>query len=165
MYRASDKLFWFPFYALLIYILWRHFGRECWKPLLTIGLLILSSDQISSHLIKNAVKRPRPSHEAALIHLIHLSKAGPGGLYGFVSSHTANAFALTVFLYLLLNKSYRLLHVVLFSWALLVSYSRVYNGVHYPLDVITAALIGVLLGWIFYFSYQLIFLKPAENKI
>lgn len=163
MYAASDKLFWFPFYGIIILFLYESFGLKCWKVLLRIGLLIASSDQIASGLIKNTVKRLRPSHEADLIPLIHLSKAGPGGMYGFVSSHTANAFALTVFLVLLMDKSYRTHKVILILWALLVSYSRIYNGVHYPLDVLVAAIIGSLLGYIFYLIYIIVF-KKNDNK-
>jgi len=110
------------------------------------GLFI--SDQTASHLIKNAVLRLRPSHEPALVGLVHLSKAGAGGMYGFVSSHAANAFGLATFLYCTLDRSFNILKYWLFIWAILVSYSRIYNGVHYPGDIIVAACIGILIGFI-----------------
>jgi undecaprenyl-diphosphatase len=163
MYAASNKLFWFPFYILIVYVLFRSFGKQCWQPLLFIALLIIASDQISAHLIKNAVMRLRPSHEIALIPLIHLSKAGPGGLYGFISSHAANTTSLTVFLVLLLNKRLLPLKIILISWALLVSYSRIYNGVHYPSDVLVAIVIGSLLGLLFYLMHQFIFSKAFNH--
>lgn len=159
MFLASDKLFWIPFYGLIIYFLYRNFGKKCWQVLISIALLIAASDQITSGLIKNTVKRLRPSHELDLIPLIHFSKAGPGGMYGFVSSHTANAFALMVFLVLLMDKSFRPFKLILVAWAVLVSYSRIYNGVHYPMDVGVAAWIGLLLGFIFYRLYLLSFQK------
>jgi undecaprenyl-diphosphatase len=107
MYAASDKLFWLPFYFLIVCYLIKAFKIKCWQPLVVILLLIVASDQLSSHLIKDSVMRLRPSHESALVPYIHLSKAGPGGKYGFVSSHAANAAALAVFLILLLDNRYR----------------------------------------------------------
>jgi len=149
MYWASDKVFWFPFYAILLIIVIKHFKKRSILILLHIAALITASDQISSNLLKNTIKRLRPSHEAALQSLIHLSKAGPGGPYGFVSSHASNSFALFVFLSFLLPASFKPLKYILLFWALLVSYSRVYVGVHYPGDVICGALLGSILGWLF----------------
>ena len=149
MYWASDKLFWLPFYVFLFALVITVFKKKSALILLFIAALITASDQLASGFLKNTVKRLRPSHEAALQSVIHLSKAGTGGPYGFVSSHAANSFALFVFLSLLLPRSYRWLKYVLLFWAVLVSYSRIYNGVHYPGDVVAAALLGSLLGWLF----------------
>ena len=131
--------------------------------LLHIAALIATSDQISSDLIKNTVKRLRPSHEASLQGLIHLSKAGAGGQYGFISSHASNAFALFMFLSLILPRSYRPLKYTLFFWASLVAYSRIYNGVHYPGDVVVAALFGSLLAWLFSSLYLYIQEKRSSK--
>lgn len=91
MYWASDKLFWIPFYAVLLFFLIKIYKKFSIYILLAIGITITLSDQIASGLIKKTFMRLRPSHEPSLIPLIHLSKAGPGGMYGFVSSHSANA--------------------------------------------------------------------------
>lgn len=149
MYWASDKLFWFPFYVFLLVLVITVFKKKSVLISLFIAALITASDQLASNLIKNTVKRFRPSHEAALQGLIHISKAGAGGPYGFISSHASNSFALFVFLSLLLPRSYKWLKYILLFWAILVSYSRIYNGVHYPGDVAAAALSGSLLGWLF----------------
>lgn len=148
MYWASDKLFWLPFYAILLILIIRHFKKSSIPILLHIAALITLSDQIASNFIKNTVQRLRPSHEASLQGLIHLSKAGAGGQFGFISSHASNSFALFVFLSMILPRSFNPLKYILFFWAVLVSYSRVYNGVHYPGDVIVGALSGSLLGWL-----------------
>ncbi|EIJ39303.1 membrane-associated phospholipid phosphatase [Galbibacter orientalis DSM 19592] len=147
MYWASDKLFWVPFYIAIAALLIWHYKKWSIPIFISIGILITLADQIASHLIKHMVKRLRPSHNPALEGLIHLSKAGPGGQYGFVSSHAANAFALASFLFFILPKKFNWLKWILGFWALLVSYSRIYNGVHYPGDVIVAALLGIGLGY------------------
>lgn len=153
MYWASDMYFWFPFYAVLLFFIAKHYKKQSLLIFILVAVLITLSDQTASHLIKNNVQRLRPSHQPALQNQIHLSKAGAGGKYGFVSSHAANAFALATFLFLLLPKNFNWLKVVLFAWAVLVSYSRIYNGVHYPLDVIVAAVLGITLSAIIYNVY------------
>jgi undecaprenyl-diphosphatase len=154
MYWASDEYFWIPFYAGLAVLLFRKYRFTAWYILVCIAMLITASDQLSSNLIKNWVRRLRPSHVPWLVDRIHLSMAGPGGLYGFVSSHAANSFALATFLVMLLPSEYKKLKYVLVGWALLVSYSRIYNGVHYPADVIGGAVLGILLGLSFVKLFQ-----------
>ncbi|MDM8176209.1 phosphatase PAP2 family protein [Olivibacter sp. 47] len=114
--------------------------------------------------MKNLVKRFRPSHEPTLAGLVHLSEAGPGGKYGFVSSHSANAFGLVTFLFFLLPAKYNWLKIILLFWALLVSYSRIYNGVHYPFDILGGALVGVLSGSLVWIIFRAIFKKSDFNK-
>lgn len=146
MYWASDQWIWIPLYVFLGYWLYRRYHRFAAYFALCIALLITLSDQGSSHL-KDWVCRPRPSHEWRLAGQVHLSAAGPGGEYGFISSHAANCFALFVFLSLVLPRRDRPLKWLFLGWALFVCYSRVYNGVHYPGDVAGGILLGSLLGW------------------
>ncbi|WP_291113693.1 phosphatase PAP2 family protein [Flavobacterium sp. UBA6135] len=148
MYWASDKIFWAPFYLLIVYIIIKQYKRQSISVFIAIGLVITFCDQTASHLIKNIVKRLRPSHEPALQKFIHLSEAGPGGQYGFISSHSANAFGFATFLILLLPNKYNWLKGILLFWAILVAYSRIYNGVHYPTDVIVAMFLGIIYGYL-----------------
>jgi len=147
MYWLSDKLVWVPMYLLITFVIVKQYRVKGVVILLFVGIVIALCDQTASNLIKNAVQRLRPSHEPALAGLVHLSKAGAGGMYGFVSSHAANAFGLATYLYFVLDKRFKWLKYWLFLWAVLVSYSRIYNGVHYPGDVIVAACIGMIIGW------------------
>lgn len=154
MYWASEKWFWIPFYAFLLYLLIRGYKKRCALILFCIGILITVSDQFSSSYIKQWTKRMRPSRDPAIMDLVHLSEAGPGGLYGFVSGHATNCFALFIFLIVILDKKYNWLKYIMGFWALLICYSRIYVGVHYPGDVICGAILGGILGYVlakFYF--------------
>lgn len=148
MYWLSHKLIWTPMYLLIVFLMIRRYKIKGLLMLMFVGLVIVLCDQTASGFLKNFVQRLRPSHEPSLAGLIHLSKAGPGGLYGFVSSHAANVFGLATFLYFVLDKQFKPLKYWLFTWAFLVSYSRIYNGVHYPGDVVGGAIIGFLFGYL-----------------
>jgi len=143
---------WIPLYVLLIVFIILTFKKKSWLIILFVVLLIACSDQTSVHLFKNVFHRLRPSHEPSLQGLLHLVHNYHGGLYGFISSHASNTFALATFLSLLFRRKW-------FSWAILiwagiVSYSRIYLGVHYPGDVVCGALWGVLLAFAFFALYR-----------
>lgn len=153
MYWLSDKMIWAPMYALIAFLMIRRYKMRGILMLVFIGMVITLCDQTASGILKDTVQRLRPSHEPSLVGLIRLSKAGPGGMYGFVSSHAANVFGLATFLYIVIDQQFKVLKYWLFIWAALVSYSRIYNGVHYPGDVFVGGLIGVAYGWLFAKAY------------
>jgi undecaprenyl-diphosphatase len=165
MYWMSDKVFWIPFYVIMLLLITWYLKKKSIPILVCIAVLITLSDQISANFIKDLVKRPRPSHALALQGLVHLSKAGPGGQYGFVSSHASNCFALFCFLSLVLPKSFRNLKYILCFWAIIISYSRIYNGVHYPGDVMGGALLGALLAWLISLVYFWFISRSRSYKL
>lgn len=125
-----------------------HVDKNCWPWLLLaaifIALVVAIGDQVSVHLFKNVFQRLRPSHESDLAEIIHLPRR-KGGLYGFVSGHATTSFALAYFTSRIIGiKWYTWL---IFLWAVIFSYSRIYIGVHYPGDSIFGALLGLFLGW------------------
>ena len=139
----TSKEVWFPLYILLAILFIKKYKIQALWVLLFFILTIVVSDQLSG-LLKVTVQRLRPTHAPALLGLVN-APAGKGGLYGFVSSHAANSFALTFLLGFLAKR--KRLWVIFILWALLTSYSRIYVGVHYPLDVFCGALLGVLIAW------------------
>ena len=148
MYLLSSTNIWIPLYIYIIYIFYKIYKSKSWICILTAIIMITLSDQISTYF-KYVTKVLRPSHEIYLKNIVHLSNAGPGGLYGYVSSHASNFFTFTLFLTILLPKKYNGFKVALFICSILVSYSRIYNGVHYPMDVLRGAILGAIIGTVF----------------
>jgi undecaprenyl-diphosphatase len=159
MFWMSNELFWIPFYLVIISLLVYYFRKQSILLLLFTAATITASDQISV-LIKNAVKRYRPCHNLEIGNLVHVV-GNCGGQYGFLSSHAANTFALATFMTFLLVKKYEYIGVLLFGWAAIVSFSRIYVGVHYPADVACGALLGMGIGWTMWKLYNLVVQKSG----
>ena len=147
MVFASNRLVWFPAYALLLLGLGWLFRRRAWQLISLLLLAVGLADSITSRLFKPYFERLRPCHEPTLRGLLHLPD-GCGGQFGFLSSHAANSVALAVFLAVVLPGSgrFRRLKILLFGWAALLSTSRIYLGAHYPADVLGGAIVGALLA-------------------
>jgi len=144
----TNKFSAIPLYFLLLYFTYKHYGlKSTLIAILFVVLLITLSDQ-TSNLFKYGFKRLRPCHDENISHLIRLVKSSCGGLYAFFSAHAANAMAIAVFFGLLLKSKFKYILPILVFWALLVAYSRIYIGVHFPLDVIIGMFFGALYGFI-----------------
>lgn len=151
----TNKFSAIPLYLLLLYITFKQIGiKKTIVLVLFIAVLILVSDQ-TSNLFKNGFKRLRPCHDESISSLIRLVGNRCGGLYSYFSAHAANSMAIAVFFSLTLKFKYKISVILLITWALLVAYSRVYIGVHFPLDVLTGIFIGTVYAVICYklFSY------------
>lgn len=150
MFAVSAKFTWIPLYAALLYVLIKSKKKESIWLIFALVLCVVVADQISSGIIKNAVQRLRPSHDGNLEGLVHLVRGRKSGMYGFVSSHASNTFGLAVLTSLFFrNKIYI---TIILLWAVLVSYSRIYLGLHYPLDILGGATVGVIVAFVSYFA-------------
>lgn len=157
MIFVTHRLTWIPLYlTIIITLLWKYRWQGL-LPIISLILLAVCTDLISSGFMKPFFARPRPCHEASLQDQLHLI-IGCGGKFGFVSSHAANTFGLATFLILSFSKKYSWIWAFL-PWAIIVSYSRIYLAKHYPGDIIFGALLGAVCAYIFWITYKKIVLK------
>lgn len=156
---------------LLVYVFTtlRH-DRGNWLCVLVgVALCFLLADQISNNAIKEGVQRLRPCHAMEGVRMFH---TGKGGLYGFVSSHAANSFAIAMFFSLLYGGGKKegarwrgeWVPWVMFVWAVVVCYSRAYLGKHYPGDLVCGALLGLGVGALVYFAMSRIKLWISSRR-
>lgn len=139
-----------PLYILLLYVTFKHYGlKKTLISVIFVGIMITFSDQ-TSNLFKFGFMRLRPCHDESISHLIRLVKENCGGLYAYFSAHAANAMAIAVFFSLILKSKFKMIVPILVIWALMVAYSRIYIGVHYPFDVLTGMFFGVFYGMLIY---------------
>ena len=134
---------------ILLYLIFKNYG---WKGTIVIvvcvALMITATDQIAN-LFKYGIRRPRPCQVVELKEQMRYIADGCGR-FGYFSAHAASSMAAAVFLGLSLQKWYKYLPFLLLVWAIITGYSRIYLGVHYPLDVITGMAFGGFTGWLFY---------------
>lgn len=165
MTLITDMWVWMPLYFLLIYWMVKQYGKRWWWIVLSVCVVVLCSDQLASHVCKPLFQRLRPCYNSDFQDFIYLPKGLAGGKYGFVSSHAANTFAVATFLTAVLTKSRPWTAILLFFWAFVSSYSRIYIGFHYPGDIVCGAVLGVLVGMVLWKVFQLTLQKrflPSE---
>lgn len=158
MIFLSGKFVWIPLYLYLIFLLYEQYGKRFWIPLLFILISLTLSDQFTSSFMKPFFQRLRPCLDQSLAIVVEVVK-GCGGKYGFASSHAANTMGLAVFYLMLLKEKKKILAYAIFTWALMVGYSRAYLGVHYPGDVMVGFLVGGFFGYLCYQLHRLVLKK------
>ena len=145
---VTNKFSSIPIYLFLIFLTYRNFGGK--KMLLivaTVILLVVITNGLAD-LFKYGVQRLRPCYDVEVNTLMRLVKDSCGGKFGYFSAHAANSFAIAFFFTRMLGQKFPYIGIFLMVWAFLMAYSRIYIGVHFPLDVISGGLIGLMLSWI-----------------
>lgn len=149
IFQATETITWIPLYAFLLYKIYKIDPKNSWWVFGGVAITILLSDQVTSGIMKPFFERLRPCHDERWDGMIH-NYGRCGGLYGFVSSHAANTFGLAVFLNRKLKGKIKGLRW-LYLYAAFVSYTRIYLGVHYPIDIVLGAAVGTAAAWLSWF--------------
>ena len=126
--------------------------------LFVIALMITITDQ-GANFFKDSFQRLRPCYNESISDSLRLVKENCGGKYGFFSAHASNSFSLAIFFGLLFKNRIRYMIIITIVYASLISYSRIYLGVHFPIDIIVGSSFGIFVGFIMYSFVYLKFLK------
>ncbi len=146
----TNKFTFIPLYVILLFFIYKRLGlKVLLLTILVVAVMIAFTDQITNLFKYIIVKRPRPCREEELQGVMRFV-APRCGRYGFFSGHSANSMAAAVFAGLLLKPYYKKLIFILLFWSATVAYSRIYVGVHYPLDIICGMAFGAIAGFGFY---------------
>lgn len=125
---------------LLIFLFYKYQKKKAAFAFLFLCLALGASD-FSGSIVKNQALRLRPFENSEIV----ATQKSPAGSKSFYSNHTSNMF--TLFSYT--SQMLPILKAPVLIFAIVVSYSRIYNGVHYPSDVLAGALMGCLWGFLF----------------
>lgn len=153
-YKESNIIF---YLALLVFYFYSKSKKiklsEVFYSLLFIAIMIAIADQ-TANLFKDSFQRLRPCYNESLISFVRLVNESCGGKYGFFSAHASNSFSLAVFFGLLFKNKFRFIIYMTLFYALLISFSRIYLGVHFPLDIFFGGVYGIITGLVIFRIYE-----------
>jgi undecaprenyl-diphosphatase len=144
---------WIPFFLVLFYFIYKKIGKKQLLYLLFfIALMLIFTDQMTN-LVKYNFQRLRPCNNPEINSFIRIVQSRSS--FSFFSGHASNTMAVATFLYFIFKKDYKHLWI-LFLWPLVFAYSRIYLGLHYPLDILSGFLFGALSGFAFFKLYRFV---------
>lgn len=155
---VTNQFSWIPLFLLLFFLIFKAYGLKKGVVLVIVAALLVAFSDQFVNLIKNFFERLRPNNDPTLKTMIRSVKHAGG--FSFVSGHSTTSFAVTLFMILTLKRYYKYPFLLLF-WPFLFAYSRIYVGVHFPIDIFVGMLLGILEGYAFY-RLSLVFLKKIH---
>lgn len=157
----TNQFSWLPLYVLFLVLIFKALG---WKKglalVLLTAVLVTFSDQLTV-FIKNYTERLRPNRDPEINQIIRIVKNNKS--FSFLSGHATTSTAISLFMHLTLKKYYKYT-ILFFIWPILFAYSRIYIGVHFPIDVTAGALLGLLIGFVFYKLSLKLLMKIDDKK-
>lgn len=149
----TKQINWIPLFVLLLYLIFKKLGtKQTLCLILFVAILLVFTDQITN-LFKNGVQRLRPCNNPDINTKIRIVQFRSS--FSFFSGHAANTMAVATFLYQIFKKDFKYFWL-LFLWPLIFAYSRIYLGLHYPLDIICGYLFGATLGFLMFKFYRMV---------
>jgi undecaprenyl-diphosphatase len=143
---------WIPLFILLLYLIFKKLGtKQTLYLVLFVTLLLICTDQITN-LFKNGFQRLRPCNNPEINSFIRVVQSRKS--YSFFSGHAANTMSVATFLYLIFKKDFNYFWL-LFLWPLIFAYSRIYLGLHYPLDIFSGYFFGAIMGFLMFKLYRI----------
>lgn len=139
---------WVPLYFFLFIFAIVNFKKKSWYWILFACFTAVVTNFVSSDLIKENIMRIRPCNEPSIASWVRILVAYKPQSSSFTSSHATNHFGIATFFYLTLRNHFKIWPFLFFVWALLICYAQVYVGVHYPIDVMGGAVIGIFIGYL-----------------
>ena len=146
----TTKFNWIPLYALLLFFMYKKLNTKMFVLTIIVAILMVSFTDQVTNLFKHGLMRLRPCYNSDLDGLMRLVKSHCGGKYSYFSGHASNSMAVAVFCGLMLKSRFKYIIFILLFWSVLMAYSRIYIGVHYPLDVVCGMLFGAFSGFTFF---------------
>ena len=148
---VTKQLNWIPFFLILLFILYKKLGtKKLGIAILIVAALITFTNEITD-VIKFSVQRIRPCNDDTLAGLIRVVK--DSDTFSYFSGHASNSTASMMFVYLILRRHYKYSYLI-FLYPLIFAYSRIYLGLHFPLDIISGFVFGGCTGILFYFLFE-----------
>lgn len=160
MWYVSESWHTYLLVAVIGYAFYKKFSPKKALEFIVGCAIVVACADLSTNLVKHNVRRYRPSHNLEIKEQVHHVRDYKGGQYGFFSSHAANTFGIVTFGFLCITWLPRKYKALLFAYPVLVGYSRIYLGVHYPSDIIAGMLNGILFGMLIYYLMKRYFFSP-----
>lgn len=144
---------WIPLFIFLLYLIYKKLGtKQSLYLLLFVAILLVLTDQ-TSNLFKNGFQRLRPCNNPEINSFIRIVQSRSS--FSFFSGHATSSMGVVTFLYLIFKRDFNYFWL-LFLWPLIFAYSRIYLGLHYPLDILSGYLCGAILGFLMFKCYQIV---------